>query len=150
MQYLDRAKEIMDEFQKISGLPIELDLDLDLACFEINPPQDRMSGRRFWLVAGDFDRYGTIQFKIKCVLGTIDDSKACVDLTFINGNCGYFGGLFACAMHSDPSIPPTFVLAERIVFTPSTSSKEAASILWSELIDIIGKRYEVPRGVFLF
>jgi len=143
MQYLDRAKEIMDEFHKISELPVNLD---DI-CFEVNPPQDRISGRRFFLLAEDFDRHGTVQFKIKCILGVIDDPKACVNLALINGNCGYMYGFFASAL---PGNPPSFVLAQRMVFAPSTSANEAAWIVWADLIDVIQRRYEAPKGVFLF
>jgi hypothetical protein len=152
MQYLNRAKEIIDEFQKVSHLPV----DLEDICFEIKPAEDHESGRRFFLFARDFNQAGAVEFEIKCVLGTIDDPKACVKLALLNGrNCGYKHGLFACALRADPSAPPFLVLARRMAFAPSTSAREAGGMLWAELFPIIrplaaSMELEVPEGISLF
>ena len=152
MKYLNRAKEIIDEFREVSCLSV----DLKDFCFEIEPPEKRERGRRFFLFARDFNQAGAVEFEIKCVLGTTDDPKSCVTLTFLNGrNCGYKHGLFACALQADPSVPPFFVLAGRMAFAPSTSAREAGGMLWAELIPIIrpmltSMELEVPEGVSLF
>ncbi len=152
MKYLDRAKEIIEEFRKVSHLPV----DLDELCFEIKAPEDHERGRRFFLFARDFNQAGAVEFEIKCVLGTIEDPIACVNLALLNGrNCGYKHGLFACGLRADPSVPPFFVLARRMAFAPSTFAREAGGMLWAELIPIIRPPFtsmelEAPEGVSLF
>jgi len=149
MLYLNRAKEIIDEFRIVSHFPV----DLEDCCFEIKIPEDRESGRRFFLFARDFNTAGAVEFNIKLILGTIDDPEACIKIAVNNGqNCGYKYGLFACALPVDPSHPPFFVLARRMAFAPSTSAREAGGMLWAELFPIIIRmtEIEVPEGISLF